>query len=187
MTHGFTYFTLLASSSRLRAMGSGVRGRSAKVDSGDVVTMIVVLAVVILCVVLLSRFVAHRDRHRSFNSPRALFRALSKAHKIDRQGRRLLGQMVRWYRLKQPAQLFVEPERFELSRLSPELQKEGAAIAALSEHLFRQPITNESTENARRQTADIQPIAPSDSPPIDLAVAANSHVASEVAQAIPPR
>jgi hypothetical protein len=191
MTHGFAYFTLLASSSRLRALGSGVRGRDARIDSSDVVTMVVVLAVVVLGVTILSWYVARRDRRRSFTNPHALFHALSKAHGIDRRGRRLLGKMVRWYRLKQPAQLFVEPERFELSRLSPELQREGAAITALSKRLFRQPMAKESKANASRRAAEIQPVGSSDPPPIDLPAAASlgdcSHVASDVAQANAPR
>ena len=166
MTHGIAYLTMLASTSRFRALGSGVRGRGAKIDSSQVVTMVVVAAVVVIGIALLSRHAARRDRRRAFTNPRSLFRALCKAHGIDRRGRRLLRQMVRWYRLEQPAQLFVNPKRYELSQLSPELQKEGKAITALCEQLFRQPTSNDPSKGARGKTVRLQPTSPPDPAPV---------------------
>ena len=119
-------------------MGSGLRGRGARIDTGDAVTVAVVFIVLILGTVILSRFLARREDGRSFSSPGALFRALMKAHGIDRSGRRLLRRMARWHRLSQPGQLFVDPARFDLANLSPRLQKDGPAITALRNRLFAQ-------------------------------------------------
>ena len=118
MIHGFENFVLLASTSRLRALGSGLRGRGARIDPGDALMVALVFIILILGSVILSRFLARREDGRSFSSPGTLFRALMKAHGIDHSGRRLLRRMARWHRLSQPAQLFVDPARFDLANLT---------------------------------------------------------------------
>ena len=166
MMHGFENFVLLASTSRLRAMGSGLRGRGARIDPGDAVTAALVFAILILGAVLLSRFVARREDRRSFSSPSALFRALMKAHVIDRPGRRLLRRMARWHRLSQPGQLFVDPARFDLASLSPQLQKEGPAIKALRNRLFAQ--IEQATSSGHPQRRPSAP-GPPTGLPVDVA------------------
>ena len=162
MIHGFENFVLLASSSRLRAMGSGLRGRGARVDTGDVVTLVLVFVVLILGTVILSWFLARREDGRSFSSPGALFRALMKAHGIDRPGRRLLRRIARWHRLSQPGQLFVDPARFDLASLSPQLQKEGSAITALRNRLFAQ--LEQATSSGHPQRRPSAPVPPTGLP-----------------------
>ena len=130
---------LLAQSSRLRALGSGVRGRRAQFDSGDLFTMVVVLAVFVVGLVVHSKLMSRQERRRSFTSPGELFRALVKAHGLDRSSRRLLRQIASYQRLAEPARLFLEPERFEPANLSVPLRARAAVVAALRDRLFTVP------------------------------------------------
>lgn len=121
---------------RWRSMGRGFRGRRAMLDSDDLSMLLLILTGVVLAVFLLSRFLSRQDRHKSHNSPRALFRSLAKAHELDRKRRGLLRQVARWQRLAHPARLFLEPWRFEPVNLSPPLRKRLDEIRALRDHIF---------------------------------------------------
>lgn len=126
----------LAQETPWRSMGSGFRGARTRFDSGDVVTGLLILAGVIVGLFILSRLLSRQDRQRVCNSPRALFRSLCKAHSLDRRSRRLLSRVARWQRLAHPARLFLEPNRFDGSNLSPELGPKRAALAGLRERIF---------------------------------------------------
>ena len=119
-----------------RSMGSGLRGTRARFDSGDVVTGLLILGSVILGMVLLSRYLARTDRGRVYNSPRALFRSLCKAHGLDRGSRRLLWQVARCQKLAHPACLFLEPNRFAAANLSPQLRQQAETLKRLETRLF---------------------------------------------------
>jgi len=173
--HGFENLVLLARVSRFRAMGSGLRGRRARVDTGDVLTIAFVFVILILGAVILSRFVASREDGRSFSSPGALFRALMKAHGIDRPGRRLFRRLARWHRLSQPGQLFVDLARFDLASLSPKLQKDGPAITALRNRLFAQLKQAASGGSPQRKLSATA--APTSLPPTGLSVDAANPIA----------
>ena len=119
-----------------KSMGRSFRGRRAMLDSNDLSMMLLILTGIVLAVFLLSRFLSRQDRQKSYNSPRALFCSLTKAHELDRKSRRLLRQVARWQRLAHPARLFLEPWRFEPVNLSPPLRKRLDEIQALRDHIF---------------------------------------------------
>lgn len=77
-----------------------------------------------------------RHRLRQQHSHPALFQGLCEAHELDRPSQRLLLQVVRFYRLRQPARLFTEPQWLEPSTLSGALAARAAEIAALRTRLF---------------------------------------------------
>ena len=70
------------------------------------------------------------------NRPLGLFLSLSKAHGLGWSDRWLLWQLARSHRLRAPARLFLEPERFEASRLPLALRRHAAQLAGLQERLF---------------------------------------------------
>jgi hypothetical protein len=53
----------------------------------------------------------HRD-------PQRLFSALCRAHRLDRDQRRLILQLTDFHRLPQPGTLFLRPDRFDFANLS---------------------------------------------------------------------
>ncbi|MBX3412311.1 MAG: hypothetical protein KF708_06295 [Pirellulales bacterium] len=89
---------------------------------------------------------------RQQNNPRALFRALCRAHGLDHASRRLLDQLARQQRLADPARLFLEPERFEAASLGPALKSQQGRYASLRDRLFAEPgVVSRETTNERRR------------------------------------
>jgi len=87
-------------------------------------------------------------REPRYDHPRALFRALCRAHGLDRASRRLLDQLARQQRLSDPARLFLEPERFEAENLGASLKPRRKQFVALRDRLFAEPTV---PANDRRQ------------------------------------
>jgi hypothetical protein len=129
--------TLLANrSSIFRDMGSGFREKRESFDPTDLLWWAFVAALVIAVFGVVASVLARQDKRRLYNSPRALFHALCKAHGLDRASRTLLMQMARAQKLPLPARLFLEPDRFEPAMLAPEMRTQREAIAALRKRLF---------------------------------------------------
>jgi len=127
---------LFAERSMLRDMGSGFREKREHFDASDLAIWFCIVLGILAAIACLSRLVARQDKRQLFNSPRALFRNLCRAHALDRPARRLLRQMSRYQKLSQPARLFLEPARFEPENLSPAQQSQFSAVLALRDHLF---------------------------------------------------
>jgi hypothetical protein len=83
----------------------------------------------------LSRILA-RDKRQTFNSPRALFRTLCKAHNLDRPQRTLLKQLAKHHKVSLPARLFLETQWFDLETLSPALRERQHEIESIRALLF---------------------------------------------------
>ena len=80
--------------------------------------------------------VGKRFAHHWHNSHSGLFCSLCRLHRLDRNSRRLLKQVVQYYRLTQPARIFTEPHWLDPARLGAPLRARAADIAALRNHLF---------------------------------------------------
>jgi hypothetical protein len=117
----------------LRERFSGPRAQFGLDDAATALAVIAALAFVLYCV---NRWHSRHSGRQSFNSPKAMFRELCKAHKLDRKARQLLKQVARWQGLAHPARLFVEPERFETINLSPQLERRSAELQKLRAKLF---------------------------------------------------
>ncbi len=127
------------SSSIFRDMGSGFREKRESFDPTDLLWWAFVAVLVLAAFGVLARILANQDKRRLFNSPRALFNALCKAHGLDRASKTLLKQLARSQQLTVPARLFLEPDRFQPGMLSAELRPQRAAVAALRQRLFAVP------------------------------------------------
>jgi len=64
---------------------------------------------------------------------------LCRAHGLDWSTRRLLKQLAAEWELTSPALLFVEPDRFNTSRLSVEWQDHAELLEHLRHQLFETP------------------------------------------------
>jgi hypothetical protein len=121
-------------------------GRHFQRGSASPTLQLLFLLVVILVAVgvsALARYLNDRER-ASFENPKALFAELCRAHQLDRASRHLLWQFARSQQLAQPAQLFVEPDRFQLERLPEKWRKRRSDLMALRERLFGREMTNDS-------------------------------------------
>jgi hypothetical protein len=139
--NAFMQGTLLLAdrSSIFRDMGSGFREKRETFEPTDLLWWIFVAVLVIAAFGIVATILARRDKRRLFNSPRALFNALCRAHQLDRASRALLKQLAAGQHLIPPARLFLEPNRFEAAALPAELLPQREAYLALRKRLFAVP------------------------------------------------
>jgi hypothetical protein len=95
-------------------------------------------AIIGVCVSLLlvGRYYRRFERLKSYDSPPELFRELCRVHQLDWSTRRLLKRLAVEWEMTSPALLFVEPERFNVSRLPTEWRENAARLEQLRERLF---------------------------------------------------
>lgn len=77
-----------------------------------------------------------REREFWFNSNSRLFAEMCHAHRLDRSSRRLLKQLAASRGLKNPAELFVEPDHFDTTNLPLELKPRAPGVRQLRHELF---------------------------------------------------
>jgi hypothetical protein len=70
------------------------------------------------------------------NSPRGLFRELSRAHRLDMSARRLLKRLAAARQVSPPVLIFVQPEHFSTAELPDELVEHADEIARIEQSLF---------------------------------------------------
>ncbi len=126
---------LFAESSPLSDMGSRFQNSADKSRIGQLLILVGVLIAVGVVVAYVARRYT-RNQRRGYTSPRALFYELCEAHKLTRSQRKLLRQVSRFLRLRQPALLFVEPDCFDTNRLSELIKERSDELAQLHEKLF---------------------------------------------------
>ena len=129
-------WTLTAQRSRLDEVTSVFRNRPSQIDTQYMLTGLLVLAAIVLGMWLLSQLLARQERRRSYNSAWMLFLSLSKAHRLSWPDRWLLWRVARHQGLRDPARLFLEPERLADNNLGPALRLRGAQLKALRGRLF---------------------------------------------------
>jgi len=101
-------------------------------------TMIVAGVILGICIALLlvGRYYRRFERMKSYDSPPELFRELCRLHQLDWSSRRLLRRLATEWEMTSPALLFVEPERFNVSRLPMEWHEETDRLETLRAKLF---------------------------------------------------
>jgi hypothetical protein len=97
-----------------------------------------------------SRWANRSERRRSYTHPGRLFYELCRAHGLDASSRRLLRRLASYARLAQPAQVFVEPQRFDAAVLPPSLAAEQPRLEQLRARLFAAgDVASHAAERAR--------------------------------------
>src|SRR5690606_17299190 len=97
------------------------------------------IATVAVAVWLLARYVNFRES-RGFHHPRRLFQELCAAHGLGRKNRNLLRRLAAAHQVALEAQLFIEPERFDVAQLDAPWQQERAALEELRDAIFGRPL-----------------------------------------------
>ena len=127
---------LLADQHAIRNIARGMQSRQAQVDVGDLTSALLIFCLFFVSVWGVSRLVGRKERAVSCLDPRALFRALCRAHQLGRSDRQLLKQLALRHELAQPAMLFVQPDRFDVAELGEAWQKHRQRLAELRCRLF---------------------------------------------------
>ena len=138
---------LVADRSVFRDLGSGFRTKRDTFAPSDLIPWVVVTVIVLAALGIISRVIARREK-QAFDTPRALFRELARAHGLDFASRRLLKRIARTAGLKQPAWVFLEPRCFEPKGLPQDLQAQWPQIEALRARIFAQVPTTAKANGA---------------------------------------
>ncbi len=139
--HLLPYLLMADRAHMFRNMGSGFREKQENFNPAELVLWLLLLIGLFWALNALSHFLARRDKRQRplYNSPRALFRALCRVHKIDRPGRRLLKRLAAYRGLPHSAQIFLEPDAFNPAAVPPPLQAYAAQLTTLQRTLFGLP------------------------------------------------
>jgi|GEM_PF-1566639 len=114
----------------------GLQRDPAAINSTRLMLIAVGFAAVLLLVGALCCFSESRRRHAAFHSPRRLFLALVKAHRLSILDAWLLWRAASACQLEDPARLFLEPERFDPQALPRRLARHSGRLASLKNRLF---------------------------------------------------
>jgi hypothetical protein len=127
---------LWAEAGRLGETLRSARSRTTRLDTEDLVLWLSILGLIVVVVFTLSNVVKWYERRRNASSPMRLFLSLCRAHRLRWRQRWLLWQLARAQRLKEPALLFLEPQRFELPLLPVTLQAKKEPLREIRRLLF---------------------------------------------------
>jgi len=123
-----------AQGNRFEGLSRGFKGR--RIESGEIVTVLLIALSVLLALWLLSYATSLRERRRAYASPLRLFLSLCRAHRLRWSERWLLWRVARAQRLRDPARLFLEPERLEARNLDASSRMHGEQLGRLRARLF---------------------------------------------------
>ena len=141
---------LLANRSRLENLSREFQQGLSPEGCKQLILFLTVLAAASLLFWGLARWMERRHGLGA-NRPLGLFLSLSKPHRLGWSDRWLLWRLARSHRLRAPARLFLEPERFEASRL-PLAMRRTRCLEALQERLFAGLAEAEEEISARRES-----------------------------------
>jgi hypothetical protein len=100
-------------------------------------TILVSLAVVLALGLLISHWISRR-RQKEFwcDSSSQLFRELCRAHRLDRDNRRLMQKLASTRGVESASELFVEPDHFDATNLPKVLDSSANDLRQLRRELF---------------------------------------------------
>ena len=119
-------------------MGRGLRRGGGGIAWTDLLLPIAVIGSVIVIAWLVTSYLKFREQ-RQADSLHGLFGELCQAHGLDWASQQLLRAVANAQRLESPAQLFVEPARFDIEILGKAFENRGSLVAALHAKLFASP------------------------------------------------
>lgn len=125
---------LLAQDGRLDELARGVQRHRGRYDGGDAIVFLLIAAALIAAIGLLSYAMRLMQRH-GYVSPLRLFFGLCRAHRLQWSQAWLLWRVARLHRLRDPARLFLEPERLDATALG-RLRTRRTDLRALRDRLF---------------------------------------------------
>jgi len=142
---------LLARQNPLGDLAREFQGRQTRVESGYVTAGVLVLMCILVGVSVLSRVMDRLKGRRPVDSSPTLFLALCRAHRLRLSQWWLLWRVARHQHLKDPARLFLEPERLQPGNVSPMLRLRAAELEWLGARLFAE--APEEDEKSRSSSA----------------------------------
>jgi len=125
---------LLAQLNRFEGLSRGFKGR--RLDSGEIISGLLIVLAILLAVWLLSYVLSLRERRGAYASPLRLFLALCRAHRLPWSEQWLLWRVAKAQRLRDPARIFLEPQRLQPPNLDGWSAEQVDRLERLRERLF---------------------------------------------------
>jgi hypothetical protein len=119
MYESYCHAMLLAQGGGLEDFARGLRENRFRFDSENIAAALLTVAGIALAVWILWYLVRLYERRQGRPRPWRLFLSLCRAHRLRWRQRWLLWRVARAEGLRDPACLFLEPERLEATRLGP--------------------------------------------------------------------
>ena len=129
---------LLAQQNRLDEIAAGLRGRRTRFDTQDIIIFLLVVVGIAVAAWGLSYLLRVEERRRGHARPLRLFLSLCKAHRLRWSEQWLLWRVARAQRLRDPARLFLEPQRLEAVGRGRSFQTRQAQFRQIRDRLFGQ-------------------------------------------------
>ena len=127
---------LFAQEDRLEYLTRGFRQRPKEVDVGNVMIVVGVVIGFIIVLWILSRLMDRRQQRGPSNSRLGLFLSLCNAHGLHWSQKWLLWRVARHHRLRDPARVFLEPERFDGAKLGRAFTSRADKLKTIGQRLF---------------------------------------------------
>ena len=127
---------LLARQSPLENFAREFQGRQTRLESGYLLTGLLILLGILLAIWLLSRLMERFDGRRPVDSSTMLFLSLCKAHRLRWREGWLLFRVAQEQKLTDAARLFLEPKRLESANLTAALRPNSETLERLRRRLF---------------------------------------------------
>jgi hypothetical protein len=144
---------LLAQGGGLEDFARGLKGRRFRFDTENIASALLIVAGMAIAVWILSYLLRLQERRRGYASPLRLFLSLCKAHRLRWSQRWLLWRVARAEQLRDPACLFLEPERLEAAHLGPAFAGRQPQLNQIRHRLFDQLELPEEHQHSQVPTA----------------------------------
>ena len=171
------FAVLLAQSNRGDSLSESFRTH-AGTGREDVLLGLLMVATLVAGLWATSRLLGLRRRRRGYHNPWQLFWALCKAHGLNWSDRSLLGRLARHHRLRDPARLFLEAQRWDEQSLGPAFALEFVRLRTLRKQIFdgaaRSPALLVPAEHRRAVMVGLRVAMVGGVPRNDLRLACNS-------------
>ncbi len=165
--------------SRLNKITGGFQARDTEVDTAQIVIGLAVLITLIVVLWFISRAMERRARGGHYDSSLRLFLSLAKAHDLSWSDRWLLWRLAGCQQLKEPARLFLEPERFDTAELPDSLLVKRDRLSMIAKRVFAQKSEDQGQRGSESQPAEEGP-APLPERPCPLSFPIDSNPALDV-------
>lgn len=154
----------LFADARLSKIHNAFKSREATVDARHILLGLAVLTTAVIVFWLVSRAMERRARRGHFDSSMGLFLSLAKAHNLGWSESWLLWQLARHHQLKEPARLFLEPERFDSGNLTDSLLRKQNRLILISRRIFAEGTKPPGQRDGGPQASEESPAAVPDRP-----------------------
>jgi len=112
------------------------RRTKSKFDASDAFIGLAFILALTLGIFLLKKLLERSERQSGYRHAGKLFKELCQAHELSHSERRLLRRLAGNQQIEDPGRMFIEPERFDVSRIPESLAKRREEIFALRDRLF---------------------------------------------------